>query len=139
MPKMTFRARRSRVVPDAWTQVQHYEKLAIRTKKFVGLKWNPLAGPELPHPDPGVGGSWKPGAFEPLPEPETIEVHPAHKALYVEAVQRKELWPGDAATALACGVDFDPKFGGEYDAPAPVPVLTAAPAAAAPTSAVKGS
>ncbi len=36
----------------------------------------------------------------------------------IKAAKDGELWPADEATAKACGVEFDPKFGGEIAAPA---------------------
>lgn len=36
-----------------------------------------------------------------------------------KAVMDGDLWPADEATAKACGVAFDPKFGGEWSPPAP--------------------
>lgn len=33
---------------------------------------------------------------------------------YRKQVKAGSLWPADEATALACGVAFDPAFGGEY-------------------------
>jgi hypothetical protein len=37
----------------------------------------------------------------------------AHRAELVKAAQDGDLWPADEATAKACGVPFDPTFGGE--------------------------
>ncbi len=44
----------------------------------------------------------------------------------VLAVVRGDLWPADEATADACGVKFDPKFGGDVELkPAPSSASTA--------------
>lgn len=39
---------------------------------------------------------------------------------FVREVREGSLWPADAETARRCGVSFDPKFGGEFAAPAAV-------------------
>lgn len=51
-------------------------------------------------------------AFPKLSEPVTV---PARKE-YTKAVRTGSLWPADAETAVICGCEFDPTFGGEYAA-----------------------
>lgn len=51
---------------------------------------------------------------------------------HLKAVRDGDLWAADEATARLCGVKFDSKFGGEYDA---VSEPAKAPAAPAPTAA----
>lgn len=42
-------------------------------------------------------------------------------AYYRERIAEGGLWPADAVTAAACGVAFDPTFGGEYPELRPTP------------------
>lgn len=48
-------------------------------------------------------------AFVPKSEPAEVRLHPE----YVRDCREGALWPADQATADACGVRFDPSFGGE--------------------------
>ena len=52
------------------------------------------------------------------PEPEKQEAGQYNRERIIEG----GLWPADADTAAACGVEFDPTFGGEY--PELLPVAT---------------
>ena len=50
------------------------------------------------------------------PDPEHREAGQYNR----ERIAEGGLWPADAATAAACGVEFDPTFGGEYPELLPV-------------------
>ena len=49
-------------------------------------------------------------AFPSLGRPVTV----SNSSYYRKVVKKGALWPADAETAAACGVRFDPTFGGEY-------------------------
>jgi hypothetical protein len=62
-----------------------------------------------------IGRRWQealPGRFvwAPTGKPQEVDYH----ADLVKACKDGDLWPADAATAKACGVGFDPDFGGEH-------------------------
>ena len=82
--------------------LQDYEAMDARVKRFVGRK--------LVEVEPSKWGF--------VPTGESVSV--PFRGEYVRAVQEGDLWAADAATAAACGVDFDPKFGapGKADASA---------------------
>jgi hypothetical protein len=71
---------------------------ANRTKplrRFIGRRWQEA----LP-------GRW---VWAPTEQPQEVDYH----ADLVKACKDGDLWPADEATAKACGVGFDPDFGGE--------------------------
>lgn len=92
--------------------VQNFERLEQGTKCFVGRKWI-----EIRTSDPTAAALAAIGAMDldgpsrwgwvGTNEPEEV----AYRAEYVKACKDGDLWPADAATAAACGVPFDPKFG----------------------------
>lgn len=51
------------------------------------------------------------GEFRPTSEP--VEVVDCHE--YRQHVAEGSLWPADEATAVRCGVKFDPTFGGALE------------------------
>lgn len=66
-------------------------------------------------PKSGVDGGWPA-----LTGGEEINVDRMHMAEYTRECNEGALWPGDAETASALGVKFDPKFGGEFPVSSPV-------------------
>ncbi len=78
--------------------LQDYEALDAGVKRFVGRQFKEV--------EPGQWG------FVPTQDSAKIP----YRAEYVRAVKEGDLWAADAATAAACGVEFDSKFGAS-DAP----------------------
>lgn len=66
-----------------------------KTRRFTGRTFDPSIG---------VAGGW-PAKSEPEEVPALAE--------FMFAVRDGDLWAADEATAAACGVKFDPKFGAE--------------------------
>ncbi len=92
--KLRFRARGTALVPNrtAW--------IGSNTRAYVGRKAVDAAD---------KGGQPGQLAWAPTDEPEEVDYH----AKYKQACKAGDLWPADKDTADACGVTFDPTFGGE--------------------------
>lgn len=86
-------ARGTAMVPD-FAAIERPNPL----RRFLGRTYRQVA--------PGQWG------FEPKAEAEAVEA----SADVIKALRDGDLWPADKATADAAGVEFDPKFGGEYAA-----------------------
>ena len=86
--KLRFRARGEALV-------QNHERLEAGIKSFVGRKFVQVDGEQ-----------W---GFTPTDADDEV----AYRAEYVKACKDGDLYPADEATAKACGVSFDPDFGGE--------------------------
>lgn len=70
-------------------------------RRFIGRRYTEI-----------TPGRW---GFAPTGEAEEVNARPE----IIKAARDGELWPADEATAKACGVKFDPKFGGELTPPKP--------------------
>lgn len=88
---------------------------------YARLAASIAAGVALPHADKFVGRAFVPdasgataGAWVAKSEPTDVP----NVAEYRNAVVEGSLWPADEATAKACGVPFDPFFGGQFAEPA---------------------
>lgn len=104
MKKLSVRARGLASVP-------HFETLGTATRRFIGRKW-----------DDGSQAWVATGEVEFVPTiPETMREYRELWGEYRREVREGALWPADKETAEACGVPFDPKFGGADPAPSPVP------------------
>lgn len=102
-PLLNVRARGSALVPV-------HEAGSTQPRRFVGRAFDASLG---------QAGGWPFSA-----EPVTVPLFPPSHEHYLEAwhfyyraLKDKELWPADEATAKACGIEFDPSFGGEYSTP----------------------
>lgn len=72
----------------------------VPLRRFIGRKLQEA---------PGAPGRF---TFASTGKPEEVESRPE----VIKAAKDGELWPADEATAKACGVQFDPDFGGELAA-----------------------
>lgn len=81
------------------------EALDAGVKRFIGRHIDRSVG----HigPDGLKSGGWPANS-----SPDEKEFRAEYKAYVCDG----DLWPADEETAAMCGVDFDPSFGGEYDA-----------------------
>ncbi len=70
-------------------------------RRFIGRKYQEV--------NPGEWG------FVPTSEPDDVRLRPE----IVKAARDGELWAADESTAKACGIRFDPQFGGELPAREP--------------------
>ncbi len=73
----------------------------VPLRRFIGRKLQAVA--EAP-------GRY---AFVATGQPEAVAARPE----IIKAAKDGELWPADEATAKACGVKFEPDFGGELATP----------------------
>ena len=89
--RLRFYARGTALVADV--HAQEHPKHA--TRRFIGRRWQEV-----------MPGRW---AWCPTEAPQECEYH--HDL--TRACRDGDLWPADEATAKACGVSFDPNFGGE--------------------------
>lgn len=89
--KLRLLARGSAMFPDL-------KAMEAGARRFIGRRNDPSLG---------NAGGW-------VPHVDAVEVD-THFAEYQKAVRDGDLWPADEETARACNVEFDPKFGGEYD------------------------
>lgn len=105
---LRFYARGTACVPDP-----HGADSVPMRRRIVGRKHEQVSP-----------GAW---AWVPMPfgKPEEIAYHHDLK----KAAGDGELWPADEETAKACGVPFDPTFGGEVAAQKSPPKKAAADAA----------
>ena len=100
-----------RVLARGVAMVPHIESYEAGARRFVGRKHDATLGAAF-RDDQGVErrqGGWPP-SHSPA-EPHEV----ADRAEYRQHVREGDLWPADKATADACGVKFDPTFGGEYE------------------------
>lgn len=74
----------------------HGTEMTPQRRRFIGRQHREVA--------PGQWG------WVPISKPEELAYH--HDI--AKAIRDRDLWAADAATAKACGVKFDPTFGGEY-------------------------
>jgi len=88
MARLKFYARGTALVTDP-----HAQERGIR--RFVARRWQEVAT-----------GRW---AWCPTEKPQETDAHPD----LIRAARDGDLWPADEATAKACGLGFDPTFGGE--------------------------
>lgn len=89
MQKLRFHARGTACVPDP-----HGTEMTPQRRRMVARKHAEISP-----------GSW---AWVPAAEAEEADYH--HDL--AKACRDGDLWPADKETAAACGVPFDPKFGG---------------------------
>ena len=89
--RLQFYARGTALVADVHAQ----EHPTHPVRRFVGRRWQEV-----------TVGRW---GWVPTEEPQECEHH--HDL--VKAAKDGDLWPADQETAKACGVGFDPDFGGE--------------------------
>ena len=89
--RLRFYARGTALVADVHAQ----EHPTHPTRRFIGRRWQEA----LP-------GRW---AWAPTEAPQECDYH--HDL--VRAAKDGDLWPADEDTAKACGLAFDPDFGGE--------------------------
>jgi hypothetical protein len=94
--KLRFYARGTALVSD-------FDALdrPVPLRRFIGRRYTEIT------PD-----RW---GFAPSGEADEVSARPE----VIKAAIDGELWPADEATAKACGVKFDPKFGGEIALPKP--------------------
>jgi hypothetical protein len=104
MNKLRVLARGLAMVPDL-------ERLEAGVRRFVGRKIDPTLGYASRDENGNVVMS---GGWPPSHQPGSPDEVPV-RAEYVAHVKDNDLWPADEATAAACGVKFEPRFGGEYD------------------------
>lgn len=92
--KLRFYARGTALVSD-------FDALdrPVPLRRFIGRRYTEI-----------TPGRW---GFAPTGEADEISARPE----IIKAALDGELWPADDATAKACGVKFDPKFGGEISPP----------------------
>lgn len=88
MARLKFYARGTALVSDP-----HAQERGIR--RFVGRRFQEVST-----------GRW---GWCPTEKGQETDPHPD----LIRAVRDGDLWPADEATAKACGVGFDPTFGGE--------------------------
>lgn len=88
MARLKFYARGTAQVTDPHAQERG-------TRRCIGRRWQEV-----------TTGRW---AWVPTEKPQETDYH----ADLVRACKDGDLWPADEATAKACGVGFDPDFGGE--------------------------
>lgn len=88
MARLKFHARGTALVTDPIAQERG-------VRRFVGRRWQEVEK-----------GRW---AWVPTEKPQEID---SHQDL-IRATRDGDLWPADEATAIACGVGFDPLFGKE--------------------------
>lgn len=86
--RLRFMARATALVTDP-------SALERGIRRFIGRRWQEVEA----------------GRFAWVPTGEA-QSHEYHRDL-VKACRDGDLWPADEATAKACGVGFDPKFGDE--------------------------
>lgn len=89
--RLRFYARGTALVADVHAQ----EHPKHKSRRFIGRRWQEIA--------PGQWG------WCPTETPQECDYH--HDL--ARACRDGNLWPADEATAKACGVAFDPDFGGE--------------------------
>jgi hypothetical protein len=136
-----------RVLVRGAAMVPDYEALENpygSTRKFIGRAHDKTLGEEFVDPETKQKG--RQGGFVALIG-EVVEV--PNRVEYRLHVQRhQDLWAADEATAQACGVAFDPSFGGEHPPaaakgaparPGASPAPSTPSAAEAPQRAAKGA
>ncbi len=86
------------------------EAQEARTLRYIGRRHDATIGHEGrdEYGNKFMSGGW--------PAKSTPQEVPA-RGEYMLACKDGDLWAADEATALYCGVKFDPDFGGEYDLP----------------------
>ena len=110
-----------RVLPRGGVLVPRHESIMSGQKQFIGRIYDP------DHGDHGGGGfpvAASVGPDSPIEVPSVGKGAPQEFELwqqYVREVRDGALWAADQATADACGVKFDPKFGGEFAAHSAAP------------------
>lgn len=77
--------------------VHRLEAMSSSPRQFIGREWCVFEGRDALRPVDG-------------------DVEIPYRAEYASAVKSGALWAADKATADACGVPFDPRFGGEQTA-----------------------
>ena len=101
-----------RVLAKGMAMVPYYESFdAGGRRRFVGRKHDATLGAAFRDEN---GVEHRQGGFPPSHSP--VQPHEVDdRAEYRQHVREGDLWPADEATAAACGVRFDPSFGGEYE------------------------
>jgi hypothetical protein len=89
MSRLSFYARRTALVADP-----HAQERGVR--RFIGRRWQEV-----------TTGRW---SWVPSGKPQETDYH--HDL--VKACKDGDLWAATPETATACGVPFDPDFGGEF-------------------------
>jgi len=109
--KLRFMAKGTAMVP-------HYESQAGGTRRFHGWKHDATLGPKFKMLDTlgrETGQTSHHGGFvKQLGQVVAVGVRSQFAAEYLRHLRDGDLWPGDAFTAQAAGVDFDPDYGGEH-------------------------
>lgn len=102
-----------RVLPRGSAMVPNYEAQENTygsVRSFIGRPHDPTAGDE--YTDPDTKQKKRQGAFVATPGA-VVEV-PNRAEYRLHVGRHADLWAADEATAAACGVAFDPTFGGEH-------------------------
>ncbi len=107
-----------RVLAKGTASVPNHAAHAGGRSEFIGRFNDETLGTPYEHEDsPGVKRMAIMPARVPHAMPTVLDqdvVGHAHWAEYFKNVREGDLWAADEETARMCGVDFDPKFGGEY-------------------------
>jgi hypothetical protein len=104
-----------RVLSRGVAMVQDYGALLGGMKRFHGWRHDASLGEAFK--DPESGQQKNAGGF--VKHPDVVVTIPAdspHMTEYRRHVREGDLWAADPETAAACGVAFEPDFGGEHPA-----------------------
>jgi hypothetical protein len=107
-----------KVLPRGGVLVPRHETIMSGRKEFIGRAYDPKAGE---HGGGGFPVAEGVSPASPVEVPTAARNSPEYYELWMQyrsEVHGGALWPADAATAKACDTKYDPKFGGEFDAPA---------------------
>lgn len=103
-----------RVLSRGTAIVSDYRALMeARVNRKVGWRFNGSLGPEFQ--DTSTGQTKRHGArVKSVDDVFVVQPDDPFRGEYVKHVQQGDLWAADPETAAACGVAFEPHFGGEH-------------------------